>query len=550
MTSDPTRPNILWISTHDINPHLGTYSGIWPGAEAAVTPNLDRLAAQGVRYDTAVAAAPVCAPSRSAIMTGCFPTAIGTMHMRTKAVPPPEVRLLSEYFRQAGYYCTNNFFTDFQVGTPGTAFDECGPTAHWRNRPEGAPFFAAFHGMITHEFRIHADEEAHLASTPDLSPDDRRDPAELPLPPYYPDTEAFRQAWRKYFELITQMDHWAGELLRELDDAGVADNTIVVFWSDHGIGLPRAKRYAYESGLREPLIVRWSGVIPAGSVRTEPVHLMDLAPTMLEACGLPVPPHMHGRPRFDATGFREPESDYVFGGRDRMDEQEDMTRTVRDRRYRYIRHFHPDRPLLQHLEYADRLSTWHDLRRLSMDEATQRALGIRPDLLNPVQRRVLAASKPAEELYDLTADPHETVDLAADPAYAGELERFREALAGWQSEYGDLGLIPEDELAERWRPGGEWSTTAEPRVELRNGLLHAECATEGALIGWTTDPPTDPDPPSFLAQVSGDPEVDGRRWTIYAEPFSPPVATVWIRAWRIGFHGSPEVEISAVPLTA
>ena len=548
-----TRPNVLWISTHDINPHLGAYAGVWPGAEYAVTPHLDRLAAEGARFDNAFASAPVCAPSRSAVMTGCFPTAIGTMHMRTKAVPPPEVTLLSEYFRAAGYYVTNNWFTDFQVQTPPVSFDECSPTAHWRDRPSpGTPFFAAFHGMTTHESQIYLDDEAFAAATPHVRPEERHDPAAAPLPPYYPDTAAFRTAWARYHDLITEMDHWVGEILAQLDEDGLADDTVVVFWSDHGLGMPRAKRWATESGLREPLIVRWPGTVPPGERRGELVHLMDLAPTMLEVCGIPVPEHMHGRPFISASGELLAPNTYVYGGRDRMDEQEDLTRTVRDERYRYIRHHHPDRSPMQHCDYPDHLETWRELRRLAFEEAEQLGQGVAPDRLTPLQRSLVAAGKPAEELYDVVADPHETVNLAADPAHRATLDRLRDALDGWTARYGDLGLVPEAELIESWRPGGRAHTTATPVAVVEDGVLVATCATPGASIGWTSDPPA-ADPirqpaADRLGAVIGAPVDDGRRWALYSGPVAPPAAApVWVRAWRLGYEPSAEVVLDREP---
>ena len=291
------RPNILWISTHDINPHLGAYAGVYPGAEAAVTPNLDRLAAEGARFDRAFATAPVCAPARSSIVTGMFPTAIGTMHMRTRAVPPPEVRLLPEYFREAGYYVTNNWFTDFQVEVPAPAYDDCSPTAHWRNRPDpGRPFFAEFHGLITHESQIYLDDDEFAQRTSHVPQEARHDPDTVTLPPYHPDTPVFRRSWARYLDLITEMDHGVGELLAQLEEDGLAEDTIVVFWSDHGLGMPRGKRWAYDSGLHEPLIMRWPGVVAPGTVRDELVHVMDLAPTMLAAAGIAVPEHMQAVP--------------------------------------------------------------------------------------------------------------------------------------------------------------------------------------------------------------------------------------------------------------
>jgi N-sulfoglucosamine sulfohydrolase len=297
------RPNILWITTHDINPHLGCYAGVYPGAEHAVTPHLDRLAAEGLRFDNAFASAPICAPSRSAIITGCHPASIGTIHMRSKAVPPAEVRMFTEHFREAGYYVTNNSFTDFQMATPASAFDGCSDTAHWRDRPDpDQPFFATFHGLITHESQIHLDDQAFEEHVPHVRPEDRHDPGEVELPPYYPDTPVFRTAWARYLDLIGEMDHWVGTILQQLEDDGLTESTIVVFWSDHGRGMPRAKRWANDSGLHEPLIIRWPGRIAPGTSTEALVHLMDLSPSMLAAAGLGVPEHMQASPFLDELG--------------------------------------------------------------------------------------------------------------------------------------------------------------------------------------------------------------------------------------------------------
>jgi arylsulfatase A-like enzyme len=535
------RPNILWISTHDINPHLGAYAGIYPGAEYARTPNLDRLAAEGMRFDKAFAAAPICAPSRSAIMTGCYPTAIGTMHMRTKAVPPPQVRLFTEYLREAGYYATNNWFTDFQVPTPASAFDDCSASAHWRNRPSGdSPFFAAFHGLITHESRIYLDDDEFGQLTEHVR--DRHNPASVTLPPYYPDTGTFRRSWARYLELITEMDHWVGELIAQLDADGLAENTIVVFWSDHGPGMPRAKRWLNDSGLHEPLIVRWPGRIAPGSVHTDVVQLMDLAPTMLRLAGLDVPQHMHGRPILDPDGRPIPAGRYAFAGRDRMGELEDRSRSARDARYRYIRHYHPDRSPMQHCDYPDQLHTWQEMRRLAALEADQLARGGPRSLLTPLQRGLVAPAKPAEELYDLDEDPYEERNLASAPGHAETLARFRAALDEWLATYGDLGELVEDDLLAAWRPGGEWPVAATPQLE--DSLLPAICPTEGAHVVWTSDAPsvTEADDPSPLGGAVGSPASDGRHWHLLCPATPPPAGVaVWLKACRLGYRDSAEV---------
>jgi N-sulfoglucosamine sulfohydrolase len=551
MAASDTPVNMVWITCHDICPDLGCYAGVWPGAAYAHTPNLDRLAAEGARYDNAFAVAPVCAPSRSAIITGMFPTAIGTMHMRSHAVPPPDVRCFPEYLRAAGYYCTN-FFTDYQFKTPMTVWDDTSPTAHWRNRPDPAqPFFSVFTSMMTHESQIYASDEQYRRNTSRLAPEERHDPTAAPLPPYYPDTPAYRQAWARYCDNVTAMDHWAGDILRQLDEDGLTESTLVVFWSDHGRGFPRAKRWPYESGLHEPLLVRWPGRIAPGTVCQELVYLMDLGPTMLTAAGLPVPEHMHGRPLFNSEGRHvAPSREYVFGHRDRMDETEDTMRTVRDRRFRYIRNDHPDRPYFQHLDYAEGFSTWRELRVRRKDEATLRGRGEVPDLLTPVQRSFLESTKPPEELYDLLVDPHEVVNLAGDPRYAGQIERFRVALDEWRATYDDLGLVPEAELIERWRPGGAFQPTEAPKVRVANGQVVAACPTVGASIGWTTDPPAldgtvSANPTAALGRVVGDPDLEGRHWHLYSGPFAAPRgATLWFRAQRLGFRPSLDVAVT------
>lgn len=562
-------PSILWISCHDINPDLGCYDGHWPGAEYASTPNLDHLATGGARYDNAFAVSPVCAPSRSAIITGMYPTAIGTMHMRSRAVPPPEVRCFPEYLRAAGYYCTDNAFTDYQFQTPVTVWDECSPSAHWRDRPEpDQPFFAVFHALVSHESQIYVEAAQHARNTAMLAPEQRHDPDLAPLPPYYPDTPPMREAWARYSDNVTAVDHWAGALLDQLDADGLADRTLVVFWSDHGRGMPRAKRWPYEAGLHVPLLVRWPGRIAPSTVRTELVSLMDLGPTMLAAAGVPVPDHMHGRPLFDACGaFAARPRQRVFGHSDRMTSAVDTIRTVRDARFRYIRNIHPDRPYLQHQEYCEGFSTWRELRRLQYEDSLLRELGGCGAALTAAQRGFLAESKPAEELYDVVADPHEVRNLAADPTLVDQLDRLRGALDAWCEQHGDLGLIPEDELIERWRPGGVEPTTAAPELTVVDGRVAAACATPGASIAWTVNPPVGeleprPSPAEATAALvagevaddparryalsavwMGAPPLDGRVWKLYTG-LVPLESTLWFRACRLGHRDSADIAVA------
>lgn len=271
---------------------------------------------------------------------------------------------------------------------------------------------------------------------------------------------------------------------------------------------------------------------------------------MLAACGIPIPKHMDGVPLFDQTGNISIEPNkYAFAGRDRMDEAEDTSRTVRDARYRYIRHFHPDRPSMMHTRYPDRLATWDEFRRLHSEEAKQIGCGQVPNVLSPLQRSLLAVPRPAEELYDLQADPHETRNLAHDPQHLAQLVRLRQALEKWQQRHGDLGLIPESQLINTWRPGGKAPAVAEPLVaETPDGLI-AECETPGSSIAWTTDPPTK-EFSSEPLDVLGTPPRDERRWHLYTAPLTPPPTKSWFKAFRLGYEASKDVLLPSGRLTA
>jgi N-sulfoglucosamine sulfohydrolase len=257
-----SRPNILWITCEDMSARLGCY-----GDPIATTPNIDKLAEQGIRFTQAYSVSGVCAPSRAALITGMYPTSFGAQHMRTtsrtasldqitdpellaipvyEAVPPPEARTYAELFRQAGYYTTNNVKTDYQFHNPVTAWDESSNEAHWRNRQyQDQPFFSVFNIMETHESRVWGNASKPLLVNPE----------EIELPPYYPDSPAIRNDMAIHYSNIIRMDEIVGTILQQLEEDGLSGNTIVFFYSDHGDGLPRMKRWTYDSGLHVPLIV-------------------------------------------------------------------------------------------------------------------------------------------------------------------------------------------------------------------------------------------------------------------------------------------------------
>jgi len=430
------RPNILWLSCEDIGPHLHCF-----GDEDAITPNLDRLAAQGVRYTNTFTTAGVCAPCRSGIITGMYQTTLGTHHMRCSAKLPPKIKAFSSYVRDAGYYCTNNSKKDYQTGDLRDAWDESSNKAHWRNRPEGKRFFAVFNFTGCHESGI-ASKSKYERVTQRLKPSQRQDPDELELPPYYPDTPIVREDWKRYYELITAMDAWAGDMIQQLKDDGLYEDTIIFFWSDHGVGLPRAKRWLYDSGTHIPLIVR----IPekfraadqgkAGAIDDRLVSSIDFGPTVMNLVGAPVPEYIQGRP-FSGPNLPKPR-DYIFGARDRMDERYDIIRSVRDKRYRYIRNYEPWKNYYQYMNTPEKGATMKEIRRLD-------AQGKLP----PAAELFMAERKPVEELYDLETDPHEIRNLAEDPRYEAILVAMRRVHQQWMFETRDLGLIPEPEIMQR-----------------------------------------------------------------------------------------------------
>jgi len=468
------RPNFLWLSAEDISAHLGCY-----GDPHAITPNLDALAAAGVRYTKAFTTAGVCAPCRSGIITGMYQNSIGTHHMRCDALLPGWLKPFPLYLREAGYYCTNNSKTDYQFSKPAPAeiWDESSGKAHWRNRPAGKPFFAVFNFTGCHESGI-AGEEKYRDVTKDLTPAQRQDPAKLTtLPPYYPDTPPVREDWKRNYELITAMDAWAGGLIAELKEAGEWENTVVMFWSDHGTGLPRRKRWLYDSGTHIPLIVRFPGKIgtafgtpAAGGEDDRLVSSVDFAPTLLTLADVAVPVHLQGQPFVG-----EERRSHAFGARDRMDERYDVIRTARDGRYRYVRNFEPLKPCTQHINTAENGTTMREIRAAMAAKAmpTEAALFIAPQ-------------KPVEELYDLEGDPHEVRNLAADSAHAGKLAELREALTAWQLEIGDLGLVPESEIERREAASGSAFAILQgsgDRAKLVKDLSSAAARASGGAKG-------------------------------------------------------------------
>jgi uncharacterized sulfatase len=429
------KPNIVFITCEDTSPNLGCY-----GDPDAITPNLDKFAAQGARFTRAFSHAPVCAPSRSGIITGMYPTTMGSHHMRSKLVKAPP--LFTDYLKKAGYQIAwptagGGGKTDFNFDPPQGWSDL---TADWTKNPAmlRPPFFAVYNITVTHESQARATHFQYAKNTARLKPAERRDPAKVKLPPYYPDTVPVRDCVATMHDNITAMDYTVGDVLKVLDDNKFSENTIVVFYGDHGAGLSRAKRWPYDSGLRVPFLVRWPGKIKPGSVRNDLVCFLDLAPTVLSIAGAEIPAHMPGRVMLGEK--TAPPPNYVFAARDRMDETYDRVRTVRSERYRYVRNFHPELPYMQYINYMDEMPIMREWRRLAFEGK-----------LNKTQMLFMAREKPREELYDLEADPYEVNNLAdAESVLLQKVKKeMSDALDQWIKDTKDLGEVPEKELIKR-----------------------------------------------------------------------------------------------------
>ncbi|UCD28158.1 MAG: sulfatase-like hydrolase/transferase, partial [Planctomycetota bacterium] len=426
--------NILWITCEDMSLTLGCY-----GDDFAITPNLDKLAAQGVRYTNAFAVGSVCTPSRSCLITGLYPTSLGSQHLRCNIRLPDHIRCFTEYLRKAGYYCTNNVKQDYNFVAPPDSWDESSKQAHWRKRKPDQKFFSVFNIVTTHQGQIRLPNEQFAKRTARLAPHQRHDPSKVTLPPYYPDTPVIRRDMARFYDLVTAMDKRAGDLLHQLAEDGLTEDTIVFFYSDHGTGMPRHKRWLYDSGLRVPLIIRfpqkYQHLAPGkpGTTIERLVSFVDFAPTVLSLAGIKPPPYMQGS-AFLGEQSGEPRQ-YVFGVRDRVDECYEMSRAIHDGRYKYIRHYMPHRPFMQLSEYSERTPTRQELRRLAAQ-----------DRLNGAAKRLLAPSKPAEELYDTQNDRYELHNLADSPNHQKILQRMREILHSWMIETRDTGLLPEAEM--------------------------------------------------------------------------------------------------------
>lgn len=515
----PDRPNILWLVAEDLSPIIPAF-----GDDTVATPNLDRLAAEGVRYTRVFSTSGVCAPSRAALATGMYQNRIGAQHMRTtnvsgfgvdglipyEAVPPPFVKMHSQYFREAGYYTSNNAKEDYQFRKAVTAWDDSSRTAHWRNRGLDQPFFSVFNFNITHESQIWVQAENPLRVPEDL---------EVPIPPYLPDTAVAQRDVRQVYSNIVAMDEQVGQILEELEQDGLLESTVIFWYSDHGGPLPRQKRLLYDAGLQVPMIIRYPDRWRAGELDDQLISFVDFKSTALSLAGIEPPEYVDGRAF--AGEFQSSESrQYIHAAADRFDRQYDTIRAVRDDRFKYLRNYHPERGYYLPLTYREQMPIMQELLRLRDQNG-----------LTEAQSQWFRESKPAEELFDTLADPHELTNLALDPAYSDKLLELRAELDRWLSDFDDKGMMPEPDLINEIWPDMEQPVTSSPTASRQYDRVVLSSLTPGANIGY---------------QMLGPAEEFGSTWQVYTEPLEllPGMRLIAI-AHRIGYQPSSMIELDA-----
>ena len=500
--------NILWLVVEDMSPIISAY-----GDDTAHTPNINALAKDGVIFDNVYSTSGVCSPSRAALALGMYPSSIGANHMRTtshtdvtglpkyEAIPPHDAKMLSQLMREGGYYTTNNLKTDYQFKSPKAAWNESGPYAHWRNRADGQPFFAVVNFTTTHESGLFepygirkiesrhyfADDKQRISQLPNhhsvktseaetpvhISPNTR-----FTIPPYLPDTPVVqRDMWKMYNNLI-ETDKQIGAVLQQLKDDGLYDNTIIVFYSDHGGPLPRQKRLIYDSGLKVPMIIRFPNGLYAGEKDEQLISFIDFAPTTLTLAGLPVPQNMHGQDFMVnlATKNTDKERQFIHAAADRFDGFTDTIRAVKDKRFKYIRNYRPDQPYYLPVDYREKIPTMQELIRLHKSGD-----------LNAAQAQWFRTSKPPEELFDTQNDPHELNNLVNNKKYREVLIKLRNENERWLASIGDNPNLNEEKLVKQlWNDNDKQPSTGIPTVSLANDKVRFSSDTDGATISYKT----------------------------------------------------------------
>ena len=517
--------NVIWISCEDMGPVLGTY-----GVNEIATPNIDKLAEQGIKYTNAYSTVGVCAPSRFSIITGMYPARLGAHNMRSgnfytykdpdkltyrknkgvvdksgknvpeyEVVTPANIKAFTEYLRNENYYCVNNNKCDYQFNSPFTAWDEVSGNISYKDRPENKPFFYVKNLMVTHESRIWLRKDEPITVDKNI----------LKIPAYYPDIPEVRNDIAIKYSNIQEMDRQVGEIISDLKNNNLLDKTIIFFWSDHGGNLLRQKRAVGNSGLKVPLIVRFPDGYRSGEVDDRIVSLMDLGPTTMSLLGIKPPSFLDGKAFLGK--FKTKPRSYAFGSADRFDESTDMQRSVIDGRYVYIKNFMPELPLIYRNKYREQVSMNKKIIQMSNDD----------ELIGDT-KYIFMKTKQNEELYDLKNDPYEVNNIVNNTDYKDKLIELRDALISWQEEIDDKGFVNESELIQEFWPNMIQPITKPVDISVSNNIISLKCDTSGASIGYQTGS-----------------QIGSQNWNLYNKPFNIlPNQKLATRAIKIGYKAS------------
>ncbi len=505
------RPNIIWLVAEDQSPDFFPMYG-----DSTISlPNIESLSLDGVVFTNAYTPVPVCAPTRSAIITGMYPTTLGTHNMRTynayttenqpeigipsySPLVPDGVKMFTEYLRKEGYYCTNNAKEDYNFRAPESGWDESSTSAHWRNRPKDAPFFSVFNFNVCHESGIWKQGEEELYVSPDS----------ITVPPYFPDNDVIRHDLAVNYSNLKRLDEQLGKIIHQLKEDGLYENSIIFFYGDHGGPFPRYKRALYDTGIKLPLVIKFQDNIKKSNYDDQLLSFIDFAPTLLSWAGIMPPKVMQGKARFgvykDST-----ESNYVFASSDRFDEMYDKLRAVRTKKFKYIRNYNPEISNAMAVKYREQMPMMQNMMTLH-------ALG-KLDSLSSLWFRT---PKPEEELYDMENDPFELVNLSDKIQFQDTLVHLRKVLNNWIKETNDLGRTPEKDLINMWFPNGE-----QPKLK---PIQMVEKGDEINLISEKSDA-------TIIWQEPGDVS-----WHIYSEPLNKNVSFI-AKAVRIGYTDSDDL---------
>ncbi len=439
------RPNIVWMIAEDFSPDLGSY-----GHPLVYSPNLDKLAAQGIRFDNAFASAPVCSSTRSGFITGMYQTSIGAdQHdtMEKNKLPLPEgVKTLPDYFHEAGYFVDFNGKTHFNFKYTGEGVKD----RDISDRKPGQPFFLVLQTHHTHR----------VFKRDTLRP---IDPSVIAIPECYPEHEITRRDWADYLEDAQLLDRWVGEQMAWLEENQLLENTIVVFFGDHGRPHVRGKQFLYDEGLKVPLIITHYGKNAQIKVVDNLVSLIDLAPTMLEATGLEVPEHMHGM-----NILRPTDREYVFASRSRNGDAIDKMRSLRTKDYLFIKNYMPHVPWMQHSSYKKTSYPVYTLLKV-LDKRNE---------LTEAAKYFMSPTKPVYELYYIPEDPHQVRNLAEK--YPEKVQEFEAILEKWREDTQDCFEDPDlpdlvNMLADKRKAVVRWNEQAG---------LDANASEEEVLEAW------------------------------------------------------------------